>query len=354
MRFLGTSLLILYFVFAVSILVLRYAILPSIDSHRDEISARLGETLGLPVTIGRIESSWRGLSPDLILLDVRVDDREGRPALAFSRIDAVLSWRSLLHGAPILSLLSIDEPALHIRREADGHIFVAGIPIDEKGGDSKAANWILQQRHIRIRGATVVWEDLQRGAPPLVLDNVNFALNNRGFQHRFGLSALPPRELATRLDLRGDLAGRDLTALSGWHGTLFAQLDYTDLSAWRAWVDYPVTLPQGYGGVRTWIGVGDGTLTEAVADLRLRDVRLQLARTLPRIDLKNLEGRLGFAANGTEQRVSGQGLSLETREKLRIDPTDFSIAWAPLDVPNNPPPGSPPPKSHPSRARRRQ
>ncbi|MCL2830523.1 MAG: TIGR02099 family protein [Betaproteobacteria bacterium] len=336
LRVLGAFLLVVYFVFAISILVLRYAILPTVDNHREEIAARIGETLGLPVTIGRIESSWHALSPDLILFDVRLDDRKGRPALAFSRVEAELSWTSLLHGTPILSFLSIDEPALHIRREADGHIFVAGIAIDEKGEDSGVGNWILQQRQIRIRGATLVWEDARRSAPPLVLDNVNFALDNRGFRHRFSLSALPPRELAARLDLRGELVGEDFAGLAMWRGALFTQLDYTDLSAWRPWTDYPVRLPQGVGGVRAWISLEGGTLSEAVADVRLRDVHLQLAQNLPQMDLKSLEGRLAFAANETGHHVSAQGLSMQTLEDLRLDPTDFSVSWTPLDPPPDP------------------
>jgi uncharacterized protein YhdP len=47
------------------------------------------------VSIGGIEASWDGIHPDLILSDVRIADAQGQPALAFSRVESVLSWSSL-------------------------------------------------------------------------------------------------------------------------------------------------------------------------------------------------------------------------------------------------------------------
>jgi len=42
-------------------------------------------------------AGWQGLNPDLTLSDVRIDDADGRPALAFSRVEVILDWSSLLH-----------------------------------------------------------------------------------------------------------------------------------------------------------------------------------------------------------------------------------------------------------------
>jgi hypothetical protein len=53
--------------------------------------------------------------------------------------------------------------------------------------------------------------------------------------------------LTARLDVRGDFRGRDLDDLQSWKGEVYAELDYADLAGWRAWVDYPVELPQGAG-----------------------------------------------------------------------------------------------------------
>lgn len=75
---------LVYFGFVVLVLVLRYGILPNIENYRADIERVTSEGLGQSVSIGRIEASWEGINPDLTLLDVRIDDAQGRPALAFS------------------------------------------------------------------------------------------------------------------------------------------------------------------------------------------------------------------------------------------------------------------------------
>jgi len=357
-RRLGRALLIgatvLWFAFVLAVLVLRYAVLPNIESYRGDIERLVSEGVGLQVSIGRIEARWSGVNPDLTLLDVRVADREGRPALAFSRVQTVLSWWSVPTLRPQLRLFAIDEPTLNLRRDAEGRIFVAGIALNDSSADSGASDWILEQRHIRIRGATIVWEDAQRGAPPLILEDVNFGLDNNGRRHRFGFSALPPPDLAAKIDVRGDFRGRDIEVAESWKGQLYVEIDYADLAVWQRWIDYPFVLPQGRGAVRAWADFADGRLSELTADLALRDVRLRLAKTLPELELDRLHGRLGVAFSERGFAVSGKQLTLATQASaadaddgviagkgnaaaaephalpaVLIPPTDFRIDWQP-------------------------
>ncbi|HCZ14783.1 MAG TPA: hypothetical protein DHV85_09325, partial [Candidatus Accumulibacter sp.] len=67
-------------------------------------------------------------------------------------------------------LLQIDEPTLHLRRGSDGRFYVAGIAVDQNAGDGDVVDWVLAQKRIRVSGATVVWEDAERAAPPLILE----------------------------------------------------------------------------------------------------------------------------------------------------------------------------------------
>ena len=126
--------------------------------------------------------------------------RKGVPRSLFSRIEAILSWWSVPRTQLRLRLLSIDEPTLNLRRGADGRFSIAGIPLDQDQGDGGVSEWILAQRRIRVRGATLVWEDELRDAPALVFEDLNLALDNDGRRHRFGLTALPPEALASRIE----------------------------------------------------------------------------------------------------------------------------------------------------------
>lgn len=329
------ALWLLYFAFVLLVLALRYLILPNIESYRPAIERQLSQVLGLSVGIGRIEASWQGINPDLILSDVRIADALGQPALSFTRVESILSWSSLPRRQLRLRLLRITEPKLHLRRDGDGRLFVAGIAIAEPDSDSGFADWVLAQKRIRINGATVVWEDAQRDAPPLILEDVNLSLDNNGRQHRFGLTALPAAELASRIDLRGDFQGKDSAHLASWKGQLFAQIDYADLAVWRTWIDYPLALPYGRGAVRAWAGFAAGSLQELTADLSLNEVNLRLATDLPALELEHMSGRIGarFAATGIS--LDGRRIELLTRAiegdspaaAIHIEPTDFHVEW---------------------------
>jgi uncharacterized protein (TIGR02099 family) len=331
------GLVVLYFGFVLLVLTLRYLVLPNIESYRPEIERHVSQTLGLTVAIGKIEASWQGINPDLILSDVRIADRQGQPALAFTRVESVLSWSSLPRLQIRLRLLRIDSPTLHLRRDADGQFYVAGIAVMQEGGDSGVADWVLAQKRIRINGATVVWDDARRKAPALILEDLNFALDNDGRQHRFGLTALPPAELASRIDLRGDLQGKNVAHTASWHGRIFAQIDYADLAVWSTWLDYPIAIPHGRGAVRAWAGFADGGLSELTADLSLDDVNLRLAKHLPALELEHLSGRVGARFSQGRVSVDGQRVELLTRrlrgesdaplENIHIEPTDFRVDW---------------------------
>ncbi len=338
--------LALYFAFVLLVLGLRYLILPNIDHYRPEIERAAGQALGLAVAIGGIEASWAGLNPDLVLSDVRIADAQGQPALAFSRVESVLSWSSLPRLQLRLRLLRIDEPTLHLRRDHDGRFFVAGIAVSEDDSDGGVVDWVLAQKQIRVNGATVLWEDARRGAPPLVLEDLNLALDNDGRHHRFGLTALPPAELASAIDLRGDFRGRDLEDAASWKGEAFVQVDYVDLAAWRAWIDYPFALPNGRGAIRAWAGFAEGALQNLTADLSLASVNLRLARNLPELALDRLSGRVAAHFLAAGMRLDGRRVELlaqspapalaadaaaapppERAAGLRIEPTDFHLEW---------------------------
>ena len=330
---------LLYFAFVFLVLVLRYSILPNIEDYRPAIERLASRELGQAVSIGRIEASWAGLNPDLTLLDVRVSDAEARPVLGFSKIEAVLSWWSVSTSSLKLRLLRIDEPILHLRRDAAGLLHIAGIPLRQEQGDTDVSEWVLAQRRIRIRGATLVWEDELRKAPPLILEDLNLALDNDGKQHRFGLTALPPENLASRIDVRGDFRGRDIERMQSWSGKAYAEIDYIDLAIWRQWIDYPVALPHGRGALRAWAGFAEGRLQDLTADASLQDVSIRLASDLPSLALEQMSGRIGAKFTDQGFEVSGRRIELAGRDvatkkndavaAIHISPTDFNVEWQP-------------------------
>src|SRR5882672_7810100 len=330
-RIVGWALLIAYFLFAAALLALRYWILPKVAEYRLDVEQYASKVLGSRITSGAMEADWQGLRPELLLANVTVFDRDGREALSLPAVEATLSWISALIGSPRFYSLVFDRPRLEIRRDEGGRLYVAGIELrTDQAGDAGIARWVLSQREIIIRDASVSWDDKQRGAPLLELPEFNFVLRNGFLGHRFAFKAKPSAELASALDVRGDLDGFDAGDPSACVGQVYAELEYTDLVAWRRWVDYPFDISSGKGGVRVWLNLRGRTSTELTTDVALSKVAGRVAKDTPLLELDYLQGRLGASQReGKGFEVFGRKLTLRTGTGIVVPPADFRVRWTP-------------------------
>ena len=288
----------LFFLFAAAALALRFWLLPNIEHYREEIVAALSHAIGLPVRVGAIEAGWLGLRPQVTLSDVRISDAQGREALVLPAVENVLAWRSLLRGELRLNRIVIDRPRLAITRDGAGDVYVAGLKLG-KGGSGGA---FLGSGEFVVRNAEVEWRDERRRAPALKLTGVELRLVNSGAAQSIGVTAQPPPELGSSVELRAVLEPHELT------GRVFLQLGYTDLAAWRAWVDYPVDVRHGQGALRVWARLDKGELREGTADVALADVWASLGDHLTPLELVSLRGRLHGRALPDGVELSGRGV----------------------------------------------
>lgn len=347
LRWLARLLVLAYFIFCGLFLTLRYAVLPNIDNYKGDIERLTSQVVGRPVTIARVYASWDGLQPYLSLNDVVVLDKDGRQALSLPSISATFSWWSVVAAEVRLALLEINRPDLDIRRAADGNLYVGGIMVDTgKSADNRGANWLLEQREIVVHEGRLRWNDNQRGAPELILADLNFRLRNQARHHRFGLQATPPAALAAPIDVRADFVhphfSRNISDALRWKGVLFADLPNTDLAAWRAYADSPIELMQGSGSVRAWLNFNQARIADFTADLTLSGVAARLRKDLQPLRLAQVNGRISAreefdagAAAGTPtlgargHTFSASNFSLTTEDGLRLPATTISESYVP-------------------------
>src|SRR5438105_4538421 len=319
---------IAFFVFATLVLALRYWLLPDIERYRGDIVAAIERSVGLPIKIAGIEAGWLGLRPQISLSDVHLYDHQGREVLALPSIRNVVSWRSLLYGQIRLHSLAIDGPRLEVRRDADGALYIAGMKL-AADGERRFADWLLGQEEIVISNAEIEWRDEKRAAPPLALSALNLRLRNSGDHHSIGLTARPPEALGASLELRAQLEGRSATDPAAWNGRLYAQLGYTDLAAWRAWIDYPLDVRAGQGALRVWATLENGRVKEGTADVALSRVTARLAHDLAPLELESVRGRLQGRTRSDGYEFSGRGVALSAENGLAIPATDFQLVLKP-------------------------
>ncbi|MBI3480238.1 MAG: TIGR02099 family protein [Nitrosomonadales bacterium] len=310
---------------ALAIIALRYWLLPDIEQYHGKIEASLSAAIGNPVTIGQIQGDWQGLLPHLNFSDVRFLDERGQPALVLQRIDGSVSWMSLFTAELRLASLEIDRPELLIRRDTQGNIFIGNLPLSRRGGTNDLADWILHQANMVVRNGLIVWFDEQRNASPLVLQQVNLRIANLFRRHSFALRAIPPSDLATPLDVRGEFHGESFDNLGSWYGQIFTQLDYTDVTAWRQWLDLPSEFSRGRGALRGWLGVKDGKVAQITTDLDLRDVVTRLADDVPELVILELRGRAAWKRVMGGFEISTRSLALRLQNGTEFQPTDFYL-----------------------------
>lgn len=332
---------LLWIAFAATLLLVRHVALPSVGEFRAEIVAAASQALGLPVAVEAIEGRWDGWRPRLVLQRVTFTDEAGQAALQLPRVDATLAWSSLLRLQPHFHRLEIASPEIALRREPDGRLRVGGLAVSADGdGNSGALDWLLAQRQIVIHDARLRWDDRLRGAPELLLEQVEFRLDQRFGPRRFALRAQPPQALASTLDVRGELRRFDPARPLASTGRLYVSLDRADLGGWRPWVDYPLAL-QGVGGVRAWLeshaesrfdfarGLGFAGAPargwSVAADLALDGVRTKFGETLPELELERLDGHLSVDIGADGYKVATRGLALRTRDGVSLAPTDLDL-----------------------------
>lgn len=324
----------------VALIVLRYTIPPEIDRYRVDIERAASRATGLQVRVAGVAADWHGLRPGLILKQVEVFDRNQRLAFKLPEISARLSWRSLMALEVRLAYLGISGVDLDIHRDTQGHITVAGIAVNTASSDDRVAQWMLLQSRIVVRNARVRWTDALRGlrdpdkpAPELLLENLNFVLENGGRHHRFGLQATPPAALAERFDVRGDFShgvlAQRIADYTQWDGTLYLNLVVHDLTAGKRYIDYPLAVDRGRGALRAWLDFDAMTLRRFTADVSFDQVVTRLRRDLALLGLQHVRGRLKLSYDKNAYQVELNQFELQTAEGLYLKSLDLRHRFEP-------------------------
>ena len=305
-------------------------IVPRIGELRPALEIEASRVLGVPVRIGDISARTEGLVPSFALGNVVLLDPQGREALRLPRVVAGLSPRSLWNLG--FEQLVIDQPALDIRRAANGRVYVAGLDFSRGDqSDGRAADWFFSQTELVIRGGTVRWTDELRGSEPLVLSDVDFVARNRARRHALRLDATPPPGWGQRFSLRGQFRQPLLSTRAGrwqdWDGQLFADFAKVDVAQLRRHADLGVNITQGLGALRLWADVNKGEVSGGAADIALDTVDVTLGPQLQPLALAAVSGRLAGRrlANGFE--FSTRDLQFRTPDGLVWPGGNVALTW---------------------------
>lgn len=328
-------------------------VLPRVAEQQNWLQQQASRVLGVRVQIGEVKVAGSWWLPWLEVRDVGLFDAEGREALHLNNVTLAFSAASLLHGG--FDQVVIDQPDLDIRRDAQGRVWIAGLPLQSESQDTDASDWFFSQKQVVIRQGRVRWQDEQRvleaNAPlsgavtaaaatnaavtapaVLTLSDVEVTLLNGWRHHDMRLDATPPAPLGERLSLRGQLL-QPLWARAGdlqqWHGQLYVDGPRVDVSQVQQWLPLArgVALQSGIGALRAWADVVQGQVVAVTADVSLQAVHVTLGAELQPLQLKTMHGRIGARWQSSAYEVSSQDLQFETVQGERWPGGDMRLAW---------------------------
>jgi uncharacterized protein (TIGR02099 family) len=323
-------------------------ILPRVAENQTWLQQQASRALGVRVQVGALQVAGSWWLPWLQLHEVGLFDAQGREALHLSHVTLAFSPVSLLRGG--FEQVVIDQPDLDIRRDAQGRVWVAGLPLHNESQDTDAADWFFSQNQFLIRQGSLRWQDdylqgarlranslqgdavQEAQAAVLVLSDVNVTVLNGWRQHDLRLDATPPVHVGARLSVRGQFE-QPLLARAGdwqqWRGQMYADFPTVDISHLRQWIplERGVSLQTGIGTLRAWVDVEHGRPIALTADVSLESVNVKLGADLQALQLKNMQGRVGASWLSSAYEINSQDLSFETLQGERWPGGDIRVSW---------------------------
>ncbi|WP_353232881.1 YhdP family protein [Pseudomonas helleri] len=237
---------------------------PLIAEYRAEIQTKARDALGMPLTIGSLEGSWKGMAPVLLAHDVMVG--EGTSALRLDNVKVAPDvWASLLNRDVRLASVQLGGLQLSARQDKDGHWALEGLPVqdDQPLDPEQLLNQLQRVARVSVLDSQVTLEPFNHA--PMTLTYVGLTLDVGASDQRLDARLTLPDGQPLALSLKTQIQA------SRWRdGAAQAYLSLPQ-SDWAKWL--PASLIQPWkvselkAGGEFWFNWGNGTVQSAVARL---------------------------------------------------------------------------------------
>ena len=133
-----------------------------LERQKSVFENHLTRLFGSQVSIESIETTWNGLSPNVLIRNFRINgELATQPAFAFDELEAELSPWSVFTFWPRFTQFSVQNPELEIVSTDTNRLRVAGLDIELRGsGVSKPKRiieWLLDQHSSSWVDGEIVW-----------------------------------------------------------------------------------------------------------------------------------------------------------------------------------------------------
>lgn len=297
---------------AVSLTAVRL-LLFQIDDYKADLSTRVSELVGVPVTIARLRANMRGYRPQLVLKDIKIASTVAseQPAIQLKEIRLGINLLDVLINRDRLSStwITLVGAKLTVKRKQDGSIAIVGL----KASDEQPL-WLLQGNKYEILQSQISWQDELGKNKLAIVGEVDFAIINNAQRHQINILVKLPKKYGTELRVSMDLTGNIFKPLV-IDGTIFTEAKNLHLAEWlTSDLPFAMNIHSGTGNFKLWSKLEQSKLVSLTGKVHLQQLKIRKPEDQEFL-VKQLNTELYWQLNGSQWNLEAPDFLLETANK---------------------------------------
>lgn len=307
----ATRHLLFWSLIAVAVIVSAIRVLlHDLDDYQVELEQKIRQMSGIPLRIGKMEAGMRGLNPEVILQDIRVEatDPKNKPDIQLKEIRLGLDFLQLLLTRNWLSAsrVTLVGANISISRNLDGSFAIKGLQ-----ASNEQPVWLLQGRQYEILDGEITWQDFKRHGKAVHFEQFDLVIKNHFFDERHEvhlLSKLPPL-YGDALRISAVINGHALNA-----DTIAGELyvEGTNLQASALITDdlpLGLHLQSGAGDIRVWSLWRNSSPYQVDGHIQAQQLKISKNSGKP-LDMDTFEGSFSWSDSNDRWRLAGYDVNI--------------------------------------------
>jgi len=278
------------------LIVLRLS-LPNADRLRPNVERWLHTIVGESVSIGSLDASWRGWTPELKIKDLRLSNStEDAPHIQLLQAEISIDLLSFFKTGASWEFniirterLLFSGVSFTVIRGSDGALRLAGTQKSGSAFNTDALGgflcWLLEQPRIDVDSADIYWHDEGNEDISFFFPNTHFGIRKNGTRHQILATTFPHWSSSLQASLSKTVGsiGRALSGVAditvdpslNWSGDIFLRIEDLELNRLPPLPDtLGLQTVSGVANFGFWTLWDKGQLKNIQGDFALRDFTL--------------------------------------------------------------------------------
>jgi len=300
----------------------------NIDDIKTKIFEQVQKKIGHEFTVETLKANWKITSPSLTLYNVSIFSYDKSQTLNIKKIQADISWLSLIKLTPVFDEIAIHQPVLDIKKEKNGDLSVNGIAV-KRDKNSELSNWLLNQDDIVVYNASISWLDMTKTSEILRLNNLELHYgssklfsyaNRRTFDASTKISHGSPH----KIELNGYIDISTIDDIKTSNSQININFKELDLKTIKLWTRYFSEINSGKADAEIRVKVNNGII-EKVNSKLIIDELMWSTKENKMVIIDKLSGLIGWKNNKEYSSVKLSKLNTNIKNNLSFKDAEIQL-----------------------------